>query len=171
MLTREGALRILEEENTPPDVVEHCEAVARKAVATAKKALAAGHEVDVQLVETGALLHDLGRAQTHGVGHGFMGGVILRNRGLVEHARIAEKHVGAGISKQEAKRLGLAPRDYIPRTLEEKIIANADNLVDGIHPVTIWETVQKMRGHGDPEEAVERVLELYKEIESLTASS
>lgn len=171
MLSRKDALQILEEENTPIHVIQHCEAVARKAVAIAKKIQAAGHEVDLQLVETGALLHDIGRSQTQGVDHGFVGGVILRNRGLVEHARIAERHVGAGISKEEAKRLGLAPRDYIPRTLEEKIIANADNLIDGTHSVPIWDTVQKMRSHGAPEEAVNRVLELYKEIESLIAVS
>lgn len=170
MITRKEALRILEEENTPPNVIEHCKAVAEKAVGIAKKVIAAGHAVDLQLVETGALLHDIGRSQTHDITHGYMGGIIMRARGLKEHARICERHIAAGLSKEEAKRFGLPPKEYIPQTLEEKIIADADNLVAGTHPVQIGETIQKLRRDGVPEEAVKRVSELYQEIEALASS-
>ena len=170
MITRKDALRILEEENTPPNVIEHCKVVADKAVKMAKKIIAAGHDVDLQLVETGALLHDVGRSQTHAIDHGYMGGVIMRGRGLKKHAHICERHIAAGLSKEEAKRFGLPPKEYIPQTLEEKIIANADNLVAGTHSVQIGETIQKLRREGVPEEAVKRVSELYGEIEALASS-
>ncbi len=169
MLTREQALQILEEENTPEGVVEHAKAVARKAVNIAEKIQAAGHEVDVQLVETGALLHDIGRSQTHGFDHGYFGSLILKDRGLEQQSKIAARHIGAGVTKQEAKRNGLPSKDFIPKTLEEKIVANADNLIDGTHSCPIQDTVQKMKKHGDPEDAIERVLELYQEIEALAS--
>jgi len=171
MLTREEALQILEEEGVPEQVVEHCKAVARRAVSDAKRIQAAGHKVDLQLVETGALLHDLGRAQTHGLDHGYMGGVILRGRGLKEYAHIAERHIAAGLSKQEAKRGGLPPKEYLPQSLEEKIIANADNLIDGTHSVPLKSTLQKLREERVPEESIGRVSELYSEIEALASSA
>lgn len=170
MLSREEALKILEEENTPANVIEHSEAVTRKAMEIAKKIKAAGHEVDLQLVETGALLHDIGRAQSHGLDHGYIGSLILKGRGLVEHSKIAARHIGAGLSKREAKRGGLPPKQYIPKTLEEKIIANADNLIDGTRPIPISITLQKMRNHDDPNDSIERVSELYHEIEALASS-
>ncbi len=170
-MTREEALQILEEENTPQNVIEHCKAVARKAVAIAKEIKAAGHDVNLQLVETGALLHDIGRSQTHGIDHGYMGGVILRARGLKEYAHICERHIAAGLSKAEAKRFGLPPKEYIPQTIEEKIIADADNLTEDTHPIQIGEEIQKLRDAGVPEEAITRVRELYEEIEALSSSA
>jgi uncharacterized protein len=170
-MTPEEALRILEEEHTPENVVEHCKAVAKKAVRMAEKIRAAGHKIDVNLVETGALLHDIGRSQAHGANHGHIGGLILRSRGLKEHALIAERHIGAGIARDEAKKLGLPAKDYIPQTLEEKVVADADNLIEETHSIPIWNTVQKFRDEGVPEAAVNRLTELYQEIEALMASS
>jgi len=170
MVTREEALRILEEENTPPNVIEHCKAVAKKALGIAKKIKEAGHAVNMQLVETGALLHDIGRSQTHGIDHGYMGGVIMRARGLKEYAHICERHIAAGLSKEEAKRFGLPPKEYIPQTIEEKIIADADNLIAGTHATQIGEAIQKLRREGVPEDAIKRVSELYHEVEALSFS-
>jgi uncharacterized protein (TIGR00295 family) len=52
---------------------------------------------------------------------------------------IIERHVGAGIPFEEAENLGLPPKDYIPITLEEKIVSHADNLIDNDqkHPIEI----------------------------------
>ena len=169
-MTPEEALQILEEENTPDNVIEHCQAVARKAVQIAERIRAAGHEVDINLVETGALLHDIGRSQSHGLDHGYIGSLILKSRGLDEHSKIAARHVGAGLSREEAKRGGLPPKAFIPKTLEEKIVANADNLMEGIHSVPIGVTLQKMRDYGNPAESITRVSDLYREIEALASS-
>ena len=61
MTTRAEAINLLEENGCAPNVIEHCKEVALLAVEIAKKAKAAGHDVNPELVEVGALLHDLGR--------------------------------------------------------------------------------------------------------------
>lgn len=43
---------------------------------------------------------------------------------------IIRRHVGAGIASEEAKSLGLPDLDYIPRSLEERIVCFADKMVD-----------------------------------------
>ena len=46
-------------------VLRHCRAVEGLAVAMADRAVAQGLRVDADLVARGALLHDIGRAETH----------------------------------------------------------------------------------------------------------
>jgi uncharacterized protein len=89
---------------------------------------------DRSLVEEGAMLHDIGRARTHGIGHGQAGAEIARNMGVRgEVVRIIECHIGAGLTADECTLLGLMPRDCMPHTLEEKTVAHADNMVQGTH--------------------------------------
>lgn len=95
-----------------------------------------------RLVETAAVLHDIGRSKTHNLDHGLLGGEMLGERGLPENLRRAvERHVGAGIGKEEASKLGLGNRDLIPETIEEKIVCYADKLVDGAEEVPFDETL------------------------------
>ena len=42
-----------------------------------------------------------------------------------------------GIDKEYAKILGLPPKDYLPKTLEEKIVCYADKLIKGTVEVSI----------------------------------
>jgi len=112
-----------------PHVIEHSIAVSRKAVEIAERIKKKGVNVDVRLVKIGGLLHDIGRSVTHGIKHGYYGSLILRSLGCYKLARIAERHIGAGITKEEAEKLGLPKRDFIPKTLEEKIVAYADKFV------------------------------------------
>ena len=73
-----------------------------------------GYRVDLRLVESGALLHDLGRGQTHGIEHGAVGGQMARQLGMpMELAHIIERHVGAGLSQEEARRNKLPRGSYI----------------------------------------------------------
>ncbi|MDH7594054.1 MAG: HDIG domain-containing protein [Methanomicrobiales archaeon] len=98
--------------------------------------------VDRDLVEAGAALHDIGRAKTHSIAHGQVGADICREMGLPEEiARIVECHVGAGIPPCECILLGLAPRDCVPFTIEERIVAHADNTVQGQQITLLPETV------------------------------
>jgi uncharacterized protein len=63
--------------------------------------------------------------------HGLQGAEILEKEGVdKEVVEIVRRHVGAGISPEEAKKLGLPDHDYIPRTLEERIVCFADKMVD-----------------------------------------
>ena len=82
-------------------------------------------------VEIGAILHDIGRTKTHGIDHGVVGGQLLRESGFSEEiALIAERHIGGGLPAKEAAILHLPVKDFLPQTLEEKIVCYADKLVD-----------------------------------------
>ncbi len=128
-----------------------------------------GYDVDMRLVEIGALLHDIGRSETHGTDHGAVGGEIVRRLGVVEPvARIVERHVGAGIPWDEARALGLPEGVYVPETLEEKIVCYADKLIAGRCEVDISVTVEdfaKKMGRAHP--SIERLWSLHQEMTAL----
>lgn len=129
-MSPEEALLLLREVGCPGNVVDHCVAVSETGVALAKN-VQADHPVDMHLVEIGGLLHDIGRAVTHGIDHGIVGAELLRERGINGPLqRICERHICAGIPKEVAAEIGLPPRDFIPETLEEKIVCHADNLTN-----------------------------------------
>jgi uncharacterized protein len=87
---------------------------------------------DAALIEKGAMLHDIGRGRTHGIDHGQVGAKIAHSLGLPQAVtRIVECHIGAGLTSDECTLLRLLPRDCMPRTLEEKTVAHADNMVQG----------------------------------------
>ncbi|OPY27248.1 MAG: tRNA 2'-O-methylase [Methanomassiliicoccales archaeon PtaU1.Bin030] len=119
-------LDLLKAQGATDRVMKHVCTVTRLAVAMARSCGA-----DTDLVRAGALLHDIGRSRTHGIQHGVVGEDIARSLSLPEPlVLIIRKHVGAGILPGEAAALGLPDRDYIPSTVEEKIVCHADNLVD-----------------------------------------
>jgi uncharacterized protein len=128
--------------------------------------------VDVELVEIGAILHDIGRSKTHYIDHSAVGGRMVRELGVAEPvARIVERHIGAGIPEDEARALGLPEGVYVPETLEEKIVCYADKLIAGRREVDIGVTIedfaQKM-GRDHP--AIERLRSLHREMEALLKS-
>ena len=175
----------------PPEVLElwdkygveesvrkHCITVAKIAMRMAEKIRQRGYPVDLEAVLKGALLHDIGRAVTHDPFKHFIESArILRKEGVDERiVRIAERHFSAGLSAEEAERLGLEPKDYTPLTLEEKIVSFADNLamsdrigrfedfmrrldeIDRRNPKLSWLT----------EKTRERARKLREEIENLS---
>lgn len=169
MITRAEAIRLLEESGCAPNVIEHCKEVASLAVEIAEKAKAAGRGVNMELVEAGALLHDSGRCRTHEVAHAVEGFRLATSKGVEpEVAEIIKRHIGAGISKEEAIELGLPEDDYFPRTLEEKIVAHADNLVKGTKRITIQKRLDLMRKKNVPEHIIQRVKELAEEVEEFS---
>ncbi|MEA1925286.1 MAG: TIGR00295 family protein [Candidatus Altiarchaeota archaeon] len=144
------------------NVIEHSMAVSEYAVEIAGKVRDSGREVDVDSVEIGALLHDIGRCKSHGIDHGIMGAKILEKiPDLRGYSRYCLTHIGAGISREEALELGLPPGDYIPSTLEEKIVAYADNITEGCKKVDVSVTLEKMKkALGENHPAIARVKEL-----------
>ena len=119
-------------------VIAHCRAVRDCACEYAARNPA----VSFDLVETGAMLHDIGRSRTHDIRHAQCGADLVRSMGLGEDlARIVECHTGAGLTADECTLLGLSPRDCMPRTLEEKIVTHADNLIAGKKRVLIGESL------------------------------
>jgi uncharacterized protein len=77
---------------------------------------------------------------------------------------IIRNHIGAGITKEEAVSLGLPEEDFLPRTLEEKIVAHADNLIKGTERISIEKRAAKMRKKGASPASVQRVLDLAEEL-------
>jgi uncharacterized protein (TIGR00295 family) len=155
----EQCLLLLREAGCSDDVINHCKAVRKIAVRIAKKAHA-----NIQLVEAGALLHDIGRSKMQGIMHGIEGAKIATELGLpLSIVNIIERHVGAGIPKEEAIILGLPPKDYMPTTLEEKIVAHADNLIENDREHPIEKEVEKALQKGHTKHA-ERLMELHREL-------
>ena len=164
--TRDEALGFLEKAGCSQGVVEHCEAVSRFAVRIAKAFHKKGFDVDVNLVEVSGLLHDIGRSKTHTVDHGVVGGEIACSFDLpVSVVRIVERHVGGGIPKEEAKRLGWPAKDYLPQTLEEKIVCYADKRVEGLRTVSMNQALKSyVASLGKNHPAISRIERLHEEI-------
>ena len=99
-------------------------------------------KVDLDLVEAGSMVHDIGIrfCNAPDIGcygddeyllHGLLGAESIRKLnvpGGEKLARICERHTGSGILASEIKERGLRlpERDLIPETIEEKIVCLAD---------------------------------------------
>ena len=92
------------------------------------------------------MLHDIGIFQTDAPGihcfgsqpyicHGRLGAELLRKEGYEQHARVCERHTGAGITKEqiEKQQLPLPHQDFLPETMEEKVICYADKFFSKTH--------------------------------------
>ena len=119
------------------------------------------------LVVAGALLHDIGRAKDHSIMHAYYGSKMVEEYGLPsELVEIVRKHTGAGLDDEDVKELGLPPGDYIPTTLEEKIVAHADNMVSDNRVVVHDHSVSKLTNKGAFRGA-DRVELLHMELSDL----
>ncbi len=132
MIPSEGeAMALHTKYGTGVYIVRHCQAVAMATKIMADEFRRRGCAVDAKAAIAAALLHDIGRTKTQTVSHGVEGAEILEKEGVdAKVVEIVRRHVGAGISPEEAKRLGLPDFDYVPRTLEERIVCFADKMVD-----------------------------------------
>lgn len=102
--------------------------------------------VNRELVEAGALLHDIGVYklyydgmidESHYITHGLLGYELLKEEGFDEElCRFALLHTGVGITKEDIneQNLPLPPRDYIAETDEEKIVMYADKFHSKTNP-------------------------------------
>lgn len=161
------SLKTLEEFNCPPHIIEHSKRVSVKALDMAYNLMDNhGYALDLQIIETGAILHDIGRTKTHTIKHAIEGAKILSSLHFPkEIIDITRKHIGAGIPSKEAELLGLPPGDYMPNTLEEKIVAHADNLIMGTSEVDVGLVIEKWRkqfGYNHP--SIYRIKNLHKEL-------
>ena len=152
-------------------MIEHCENVTKVALRIANQLIFRGYDVNIRLVEAGALLHDIGRSQSHDVDHAVRGAAIARKLGLPEElVHIIERHIGAGIPADEAKKLGLPDGNYIPETLEEKIVAYADKLIAGRCEVDIDVTIRDFADKlGKDHPSIQRLRDLDAEMKGLLA--
>lgn len=110
-------------------------------------------KLDVQLVNDGALLHDIGIFLCHAPSihcegsadyllHGVKGAELLRKYGqehgvdMEPYARICERHTGAGLTIDDIRRqqLPMTIQDYLPESLEEKLVCLADKFYSKSSP-------------------------------------
>ncbi|HSV42120.1 MAG TPA: HDIG domain-containing protein [Methanomassiliicoccales archaeon] len=137
-------LEILREEGCSDKVVRHVCMVNTVAMFIAKACNA-----DLDLVNAGSWLHDVGRSRTHGPRHVSEGVTIARSRDLPEAlVRVISRHIAAGFTPEEAEMLGLPQGDYMPVTLEEKIVCHADNLVKDDRIMTLDEALEELEVRG-----------------------
>jgi uncharacterized protein (TIGR00295 family) len=161
-LTPEKCVLILKQNGCSKEVINHCKCVRDLAVIIANKTNA-----DVNIVELGALLHDIGRSKTHGINHAIEGVKIAKKYGLNSKIiKIIERHIGAGITPKVAKELGLPNKDYSPVSIEEKIVCHADNLIDNCKRQKIEVEIDKALRNNQKEYA-KKLAKLHNELSDI----
>lgn len=155
-------------------LVTHSEAVAVKALECAAKSYP---DIDRRFVAEAAMLHDIGiylcdapGICCHGtepyIRHGIMGGALLRKEGFPEYARVCERHTGAGLTAEDIRRqnLPLPIRDFLPETIEEKLICYADKFFSKSGILTaekpLDRVLKSMEKHGA--DTLDRFIRLHK---------
>ena len=160
-------MAILAQEGASDRLVAHMRTVAARATAIADRLADRGVDIDVVLVSAGARLHDVGRTKSNGMDHAIVGAALLRARGLAEPlALVVERHIGGGIDPMEAVALGLPEADYTPRTIEEKVVCHADNLVDGSQSQRVGTELSWLRSRG-MDHVADKIEALHAELTRL----
>lgn len=125
-------------------LIIHSQSVARKALQIVS--LHPELNLNREFIEEAAMLHDIGIIKTDAPGikcfgtepyicHGILGAEMLRQEELPRHARVCERHTGAGLSLNEivSQNLPLPHQDFLPETLEEQVICYADKFFSKTH--------------------------------------
>lgn len=104
--------------------------------------------VDAGLVRAGCLLHDLGVYRLYSGGeldhasyirHGVLGHELLADEGYPEElCRFCSCHVGVGLTSEDVRRrrLPIPVADYLPETVEERLVMYADKFHTKSSPPT-----------------------------------
>ncbi|MEN6342858.1 MAG: HDIG domain-containing metalloprotein [Methanospirillum sp.] len=143
-------------------VIHHCQAV----TALALELAGTDPLYDPLLLEAGGMLHDIGRSVTHGIGHAQVGAALLRVGGWSEAiCRVVERHTGAGLTADECALLGLLPRDCVPVTPEERLVAYADKRLQGDRVVSMERELA--RSFALPHRSRRRMYRLWREMDAL----
>ncbi|MCB9359287.1 HD domain-containing protein [Candidatus Woesearchaeota archaeon] len=146
-------------------IVPHSEHVAEKALLIADRIPEL--KPDKKFLKEICLLHDIGICKVksdifHATGkhkyveHGFLGAEILREEGYPKHAQAVERHIGVGITEEQIRRekLPIPVRDMVPETIEEEILAFADNFfskTDGLLPLDVIKSKLARFGEEKPD--------------------
>ncbi|KZX15794.1 ribonuclease Y [Methanobrevibacter cuticularis] len=155
-------VKVLKKEGCPDWVINHSIAVYKKAMEISKNF----EDADIDLIKEASLLHDIGRSKTNTICHGIIGAKLAIENGFSKDVgRIIERHVGAGITEEEAVELGLPKKSYLPATIEEKIVSHSDNLINGSEEVDIDFVINKWEKRiPNSDEAIARLKKTHKEL-------
>lgn len=126
-------------------LLKHSNQVKEKALEIMKKPENSYLPIDMEIVISGAMLHDIGisdcfapsilcNGTNNYIAHGTIGAELLRKYGrengidLEAYARICERHTGSGLTAKEIReqKLPIPEIDLLPETLEEKLVCLAD---------------------------------------------
>ncbi len=155
-------IEILKEAGCTKRVIIHCCTVRTVAEQMIKRI-----DCDKDLVIAGAMLHDIGRAVDHSVMHANVGADMAAELGLPDElVNIIRKHTGAGLDQEDVEEMGLPPGDYMPSTIEEKIVAHSDNMVSDNAVVMHSHSVDKLLMKGATRGA-DRIERLHEELSEL----
>lgn len=153
--TREECFELLREYNVPENVVRHTLLVDKVAIFLAQKLKDSGLNIDVDLVDRAALLHDLDKMQTLDKDtHGLLTENILTKKGYPKLGRVIKHHRFKYIYNTDL-------------SWEEKILNYADKRVNNDKLVAIDERFAYFRkryniGESDRDKEAER---LFRELE------
>jgi uncharacterized protein len=130
----------------------------------------------MKFIEEAAMLHDIGIIRCNAPGihchgtepyicHGRIGAEMLRGEGLPRHARVCERHTGAGLTRDDivSQQLPLPQQDFLPETMEEKLVCYADKFFSKSRPdeeKTLEQAVRSLSKFGN--EGVSRFMEWHE---------
>jgi uncharacterized protein len=136
MLCYNDALKLLYCYGRDAAWIRHCLAVSRVAKRVGE-IIVPRCTLDTEYLTTAALLHDIGRYKTHHpILHGVEGFRLLTSLGHDREAFICASHILYGMTSAEAALYGLPHQDYIPTTLEERLVPLIDGVVEFDKPTT-----------------------------------
>lgn len=150
VLSDDDALHLLRVLDVPERVVRHCQAVAQVGAALATALLPHQPSLNVDLVRSAGLLHDIARASTTPRQHAQVGARLLANLGLSQLSAIIDVHM-------------VLPSEQVdtPAVSEAQLVYLADKLVAEDKVVTLEErttrTLAKLGGAATPPEAREGI--------------
>ena len=169
---REDIVKILVETGSPPSLIEHVSTVCERALKIADAVAGAGSAVDRQVVEMGALLHDMGVPGLTGepivipewgdcakgllsdmLMHPILGYDLAGKYGFPRAVRRCILCHTPGPTREECLALGMKPpeEELLPSCIEEQIVMYADFLtwaaMLGLNP---WQDERVMADAGIP---------------------
>jgi len=144
-LSRDEALGIMAAYGRGAAWTKHCFAVA-DAAASVGSALGCRSDIDHDFLWSAALLHDIGRYVTHDpIGHGVAGYDLLTRLGYAPQAHVCASHILFGLDACEAVRFDLPAHDFVPRTVEERLVPLIDFMVEFDKPTTLDRRFSSLR--------------------------
>ena len=166
-LSREEGLKLLKEYGTPEHVIRHCKAVADTAISVGRALNEAGYQLDIDLIQGAAIIHDIARVHDK---HWDVGADIARNLGFNDEADIIKVHM-------------FYPEfSPIEKANETDMVCLGDRLVKEDQYVGLDEridyVINKARKKGAGEDAIDNILkkkqeagQFIKEIEQVTGKT
>lgn len=177
--TYEEIIDLMEKWELPVSIREHCMEVRDISCEIIEKISEKNRETfDTMVVKAGALLHDIGRVQTHGLEHGYIGGKLLEKINTDPRVvRCAQVHVLGGFTLEDIKNhfpVNLKEEieeALLPVSIEEKIVCFADKHAIGTKRVSVRKRFNRwFKKHGRTPFLLKsryRLLQIEKELKAL----